>query len=106
MSAVARHFAGQGRGARLRGHACVPLAVDGADARGVRAGSAVLGCRLATADTVVSNVTGELAGADGDFGSAQYWVDHVRRPVRFADSVRRLQPLGRPISSRPVPVVD
>ena len=43
---------------------------------------------------LVSNVTGELAGADGDFGSAQYWVDHVRRPVRFADSVRRLQPLG------------
>ncbi len=43
---------------------------------------------------LVSNVTGELAGADGDFGSAQYWVQHVRRPVRFADSVRHLQTLG------------
>ncbi|MDR3662496.1 MAG: type I polyketide synthase, partial [Mycobacterium sp.] len=43
---------------------------------------------------LVSNVTGELAGADGDFGSAQYWVEHVRRPVRFADSVRHLQMAG------------
>lgn len=41
---------------------------------------------------LVSNVTGELAGPD--FGSAQYWVDHVRRPVRFADSARHLQTLG------------
>ncbi len=37
-------------------------------------------------------MTGELAGPD--FGSAQYWVDHVRRPVRFADSARHLQTLG------------
>jgi polyketide synthase 1/15 len=43
---------------------------------------------------LVSNVTGELAGADGDFGSEQYWVEHVRRPVRFADSVRHLQMAG------------
>jgi polyketide synthase 1/15 len=43
---------------------------------------------------LVSNVTGELVGPDGDFGSAQYWVDHVRRPVRFADSVRHLQTRG------------
>ena len=43
---------------------------------------------------LVSNVTGELAGADSDFGSAQYWVEHVRRPVRFADSVRHLQMAG------------
>src|SRR5262249_20894785 len=47
---------------------------------------------------LVSNVTGELVGADGvlgsAFGSAQYWVDHVRRPVRFADSVRHLETLG------------
>jgi 4-hydroxyphenylalkanoate synthase len=43
---------------------------------------------------VVSNVTAELAGSDCDFGSAQYWVNHIRRPVRFADSVRHLQTHG------------
>ncbi len=43
---------------------------------------------------LVSNVTGELADAESGFGSAQYWVEHVRRPVRFADSVRHLQTTG------------
>jgi polyketide synthase 1/15 len=43
---------------------------------------------------VVSNVTAELAGSKSDFGSAQYWVNHIRRPVRFADSARRLQTHG------------
>ncbi|MBV8181910.1 MAG: AMP-binding protein, partial [Mycobacterium sp.] len=43
---------------------------------------------------VVSNVTAELAGPDTDFGSAQYWVKHIRRPVRFADSARHLQTYG------------
>ena len=43
---------------------------------------------------VVSNVTAELAGSDSDFGSAQYWVNHIRRPVRFADSARQLQSRG------------
>jgi polyketide synthase 1/15 len=43
---------------------------------------------------VVSNVTAELAGADSDFGSAEYWVKHIRRPVRFADSARHLQTCG------------
>jgi acyl transferase domain-containing protein/acyl-coenzyme A synthetase/AMP-(fatty) acid ligase/NADPH:quinone reductase-like Zn-dependent oxidoreductase/acyl carrier protein len=43
---------------------------------------------------VASNVTAELAGAGCDFGSAQYWVEHIRRPVRFADSVRRLETHG------------
>ncbi|WP_454561461.1 SDR family NAD(P)-dependent oxidoreductase [Mycobacterium haemophilum] len=41
---------------------------------------------------LVSNVTGELAGPD--FGSPQYWVQHVSRAVRFADSARHLQTLG------------
>jgi 4-hydroxyphenylalkanoate synthase len=40
---------------------------------------------------VVSNLAAELARSDGDFGSAQYWVKHIRQPVRFADSVRHLQ---------------
>jgi len=43
---------------------------------------------------VASNVTAEIAGSHGDFGSARYWVEHVRRPVRFADSVRHLESHG------------
>ena len=43
---------------------------------------------------IVSNVTAELAGSGSDFGSAQYWVKHIRRPVRFADSARHLQTRG------------
>ena len=43
---------------------------------------------------VVSNVTAELARSGSDFGSAKYWVDHIRRPVRFADSARHLQTRG------------
>ncbi|MCV7408097.1 polyketide synthase [Mycobacterium florentinum] len=41
---------------------------------------------------LVSNVTGQLA--DADYGSAQYWAEHVRRPVRFADGVRLAESLG------------
>ena len=41
---------------------------------------------------VVSNVTGELAGPG--YGSARYWVEHVRRPVRFAEGVRFAEALG------------
>jgi acyl transferase domain-containing protein len=42
--------------------------------------------------SLVSNVTGRLAGAD--YGSAQYWVEHVRRPVRFVDGVRWAESMG------------
>jgi polyketide synthase 12 len=35
---------------------------------------------------VISNLTGELAGQD--FASADYWTQHIRGAVRFADSVR------------------
>ncbi|WP_374105607.1 SDR family NAD(P)-dependent oxidoreductase, partial [Streptomyces sp. McG3] len=41
---------------------------------------------------VVSTVTGEVAGAD--FGSPAYWVEHARRPVRFADAVSTVRGLG------------
>ncbi|MEK0771738.1 type I polyketide synthase, partial [Mycobacterium ulcerans] len=41
---------------------------------------------------LISNVTGQLANAD--YGSAGYWVDHIRRPVRFADSVASLEAMG------------
>nr|WP_234360380.1 type I polyketide synthase [Streptomyces sp. DSM 15324] len=45
---------------------------------------------------MVSTVTGEVASAD-EVMSADYWVAHVRRPVRFADAVRVLagQGVGR-----------
>ncbi|OBG22024.1 type I polyketide synthase [Mycobacterium sp. 852002-51057_SCH5723018] len=42
--------------------------------------------------TVVNNVSGEPAGPG--YGSAQYWVEHVRRPVRFLDGVRTAEHLG------------
>jgi acyl transferase domain-containing protein len=41
---------------------------------------------------LVSNLTGRLAGPG--YGSVQYWVDHVRWPVRFFDSVRAAEALG------------
>ncbi|MEY8016514.1 SDR family NAD(P)-dependent oxidoreductase [Mycobacterium servetii] len=41
---------------------------------------------------LVSNLTGELA--DTGYGSAHYWVEHVRRPVRFLDGVRLAESLG------------
>ena len=43
---------------------------------------------------LVSNVTGELVGPDSGFGSARYWVEHVRQPVRFAEGVRCVQTRG------------
>ncbi|OBB84951.1 type I polyketide synthase [Mycobacterium sp. 852002-30065_SCH5024008] len=41
---------------------------------------------------LISNVTGQLAGPG--YGSADYWVEHVRRPVRFVDGVRSAESLG------------
>ncbi|OBG25656.1 type I polyketide synthase [Mycobacterium sp. E3198] len=41
---------------------------------------------------LVSNVSGRLAGTG--YGSASYWVEHVRRPVRFADGVRAAESCG------------
>lgn len=42
--------------------------------------------------SLVSNVTGQLAGPG--YGSAEYWIEHVRKPVRFADSVQLAESLG------------
>ncbi|OSC41327.1 type I polyketide synthase [Mycobacterium decipiens] len=41
---------------------------------------------------LVSNVTGQLAGPG--YGSGAYWVEHVRKPVRFSDGVRLAKSLG------------
>ncbi|MGE0158273.1 MAG: type I polyketide synthase [Gemmatimonadales bacterium] len=42
---------------------------------------------------LVSNVTGTIAGAD-ELCAARYWLDHMRKPVRFAHSMRTLQEHG------------
>lgn len=42
--------------------------------------------------TLISNVTGEPAGAG--YGTPQYWAEHVRQPVRFADGVHALAARG------------
>jgi acyl transferase domain-containing protein len=41
---------------------------------------------------LVSNVTGQLAGPG--YGSPEYWVEHVRLPVRFARGVQTVESLG------------
>ncbi|MFJ3899925.1 type I polyketide synthase, partial [Streptomyces sp. NPDC090083] len=42
---------------------------------------------------LISNMTGQLA-AEGELGSAEYWVRHVREAVRFADGVSALAAAG------------
>jgi acyl transferase domain-containing protein/acyl carrier protein len=41
---------------------------------------------------LISNVTGELAGAE--LASADYWARHIRQPVQFAKSMRTVAALG------------
>jgi pimaricinolide synthase PimS1 len=47
----------------------------------------------APAIPIVSNVTGEALGAE-QATDPGYWVEHVRRPVRFADAIATLDGLG------------
>jgi acyl transferase domain-containing protein/NADPH:quinone reductase-like Zn-dependent oxidoreductase/NADP-dependent 3-hydroxy acid dehydrogenase YdfG len=56
--------------------------------------SVVEGLALRSAQIpVVSNLTGRIA-ADGELSNPQYWVDHARNCVRFADGVRTLLDRG------------
>ncbi|MCG8422988.1 MAG: type I polyketide synthase [Proteobacteria bacterium] len=41
---------------------------------------------------LISNLTGQIAG--DEVATARYWVDHVRREVRFLDSMKTLAELG------------
>lgn len=41
---------------------------------------------------LISNVSGGVA--EPGYGSAAYWVEHVRRPVRFGEGVRAAESLG------------
>ncbi|MGI8312488.1 SDR family NAD(P)-dependent oxidoreductase [Saccharopolyspora hattusasensis] len=91
--AVAAHFAARGRrtkrlGLRLATHS--PLVEPMLDEfRAVAA-------RLSYQDPqipVVSGLTGRIA-EPGTLSNAEYWVRHVRQPVRFADSVRTLADAG------------
>ncbi|MDJ0508249.1 MAG: type I polyketide synthase [Crocosphaera sp.] len=42
--------------------------------------------------TLISNLTGELV--DENMITAEYWVSHIRQPVRFAQSMKTLQQKG------------
>ena len=70
------------------GLARLPLAADGADAGGVRAGRATVSFAEPRIP-IVSNLTGALVAAE-ELCTPEYWVRHVREPVRFADGVQWL----------------
>ncbi|WP_327537531.1 type I polyketide synthase [Nonomuraea solani] len=85
--------------ARQHGHRTRPLRVSHAfhsplmEPMLAEFGQVVAGLALRRPELpLVSNVSGDLAGAE--ITRAEYWVDHVRRPVRFADTVTTLHGHG------------
>ncbi|MEU5053668.1 type I polyketide synthase, partial [Streptomyces sp. NPDC021096] len=90
---IAAHFQAQGRKTkRLRvSHAFHSPRMEPMleDFRRVAEGIAF----TAPAIPVVSNLTGKIATAE-ELCSPDYWVEHVRRTVRFADGVRTAQAAG------------
>ncbi|TWF73645.1 type I polyketide synthase [Kitasatospora viridis] len=93
VAELAARFAEQGRRTRtLRvSHAFHSAHMDSAVAefRRIAAGLRYRAPRL----TVVSDVTGRVAGPD-ELGSADYWAEQIRRPVRFHQGVLTLAELG------------
>jgi len=90
---LAGHFADQGhRTRRLRvSHAFHSVHMEGmlGEFREVAAGLSYAAPQI----PVVSNLTGVLATAE-ELGSPDYWVRHVREPVRFRDVVGELESAG------------
>ncbi|WP_433796197.1 SDR family NAD(P)-dependent oxidoreductase [Actinoplanes sp. CA-252034] len=93
VTAVADALAGQGRRTRRLtvSHAFHSPLMEPmlAEFRRIVSGLSFAPARL----PIVSTVTGELADA-ASWSSPDYWVEQVRRPVRFADAVRTLAGRG------------
>ncbi|WP_067845502.1 type I polyketide synthase [Nocardia lijiangensis] len=89
---IAREFADRGRKTRRLtvSHAFHSALMDPmlADFAAAVDGIGVSAARI----PIVSNLSGDIA--EEGYGSPRYWVEHVRRPVRFADSVTVLRSMG------------